>query len=157
MVLASGDGDGYLTEVMIANPIRKALEDADFRGLVKLTGLKVKNKHEAEQMMHLARTRADSVDLAKRQYSHAWLVERGLPSMLPSKDWPIVIASSVGICVDSAVPEVKVALREAMEDAVKRCYADGIQDPGIVKQAMKDAFEKERKGLFMGIGERARK
>jgi hypothetical protein len=138
------------------NPIRKALEESDTRGLVKLTGLRVKNKHEAEQMMHLARTKAESVELAKRQYSHAWLVERGLPSMLPSKDWPIVIAASVGICVDSAVPEVKIALRGAMEDAVKKCYADGTQDPVIVRQAMKDAFEKERKGLFMGIGERAK-
>ena len=40
-------------------------------------------EEHAEIVLHLARTESEAVSTHKRLYSHAWLVERGLPSKLP--------------------------------------------------------------------------
>jgi hypothetical protein len=92
--------------------------------------------------------------LKLRAYSHYWLVERGLRSDLPDKykkqaerEYPW-IADSVAIAVGSRWPEVKLAIRGAMEGAVSECYADNKRDPLIVKPRMMEKREYVRKKLF---------
>ena len=99
--------------------------------------------------LHMARTAAESVPIAKRQYSHRWLVERGLPSQLPPEDRPQVV-DGVGISCNSQYPVVADAIRGAMEYAVLDCYANGDKEPEIVKPRMAEARARERKGLGLG-------
>lgn len=139
-----------------ASTVRSFLESGDAVGLGKLTGLKVKTRHDMLKILHMARTQTQSIDLAKRQYSHRWLKERGLPSMLPEKDHPPEKAVSVGIAVKSAVPVVQVALHDAMRDAVLVAYADGEKDPKRIKALMMEAKERELRGLMLALGERAK-
>lgn len=141
---------------MRANPVRDALEAGDFRALLRLTGEKVKHPHDAEKILHMARSGAKTVDVTKRQYSDAWLRERGLPSSLPIEDRPSIISRSVGIAVLSSVQAVKEALTDVQEQAVLTAYADGIQDPQVVGQLMKEAREREARGLMLGANERAK-
>jgi len=39
---------------------------------------------------------------------------------------------------------------------VLSAYADGVQDPKVVGQLMKEAREREARGLMLGPGERAK-
>jgi hypothetical protein len=105
---------------------------------------------QAEIAMHHARTQAESIPMALRQYSHDWLVERNLPSALPPKDQPR-IAETVGISVNFRSSFLKPAateVRTAMEHAVLDRYAMGDKDPAIVQAAMAEAREKTMRALF---------
>lgn len=107
---------------------------------------------QAEIAMHYARTQAVSIPLKLRQYSHAWLTERNLPSALPPKDQP-VIAETVGISVNFKSEFLKPAadeVRGAMEYAVEDCYANGDRDVGTVQRQMAEAKERTMRALFGG-------
>jgi hypothetical protein len=97
---------------------------------------------------HLARTAASSVRFKARAYSHAWLLERGLPSQLPDKLRPRAerlfprVVDAVGIAVRAMNPDHKPLARmieRAMSDAVADCYANGDRDPNIIKARMREA------------------
>ena len=83
-------------------------------------------------------------------YSHSWLKERGLPSMLPDhmrasaeRMYPIA-TRAVGISVNATSPLLKtvtVPVREAMETAVMEAFADGASD-ATVKRHMMEAKDR---------------
>jgi hypothetical protein len=97
---------------------------------------------------HVARTAAQSVSFRARAYSHAWLIERGLPSRLPDELKPRAermfprVVDAVGIAVRALNEDRKPLARiieRAMSDAVADCYANGDRDPEIVKARMREA------------------
>jgi hypothetical protein len=106
-----------------------------------------KNNEEALITLHHARTQASSIPARLRCYSHAWLLERGLPSGLPDhlkpkadRMYPREV-KAVGVAVGtlSQLPEFierARAIQKAMSDAVAEAYADGVTDPDIVKARM---------------------
>ncbi len=100
--------------------------------------------------MHRGRTEAESIHLSKRLYSHAWLVERGLPSGLPDHLRPPAervhprIIAAVGIAVKSMsgnrerAREIEAAMAEAAGDAM----TSGITDPKRVSELMWEARDR---------------
>jgi hypothetical protein len=117
-------------------------------------------RDEAIASMHIARTASEFLPLALRAYSHAWLMERGLPTMLPDELKPKaqqihpVIAIGVGIAVKgrSDNPDDKAALveiRQSMESAVLEAEADRkLDDADHVKRRMMEARLKTLHRLF---------
>ncbi len=115
-------------------------------------------REQAEVTMHIARTAAQSVGLKARAYSHAWLLERGMPSQLPDELKPSaqrlypVIATGVGISTNFRSPHMKGAetiVRGAMEAAVLEAEADGrLGDPAFVSRRMAEAKERTLLSLF---------
>ena len=106
---------------------------------------------QAEIAMHHARTLAITIPLKLRQYSHAWLVERNLPSALPEEDRPPVITEVVGISVSFRSSWMKPAaaeVRSAMEQAVLDRFALGDKHPIVVRAAMSEARERTMRALF---------
>lgn len=110
-----------------------------------------------EIAMHLARTSAASVAFKLRAWSHRWLTERALPSMLPDELKPDaeqicpVVQDCVGISVNARSPHLQPAMievRGAMENAVNDAYADGRRDPAFVKSRMFEARDKTLRALF---------
>lgn len=114
---------------------------------------------EALLAAHMTRLTTESMPIASRLYSYAWLRERGYPTDLPPslakhKDYiPKMLAASVGISVGRAggvmSPE-NHAVRSVMESAVLETYADGhAGEPERVKARMMEmrAREKRRLGL----------
>lgn len=140
----------------VASAMRGALEDGDVKSIAAALGPDVKSRQDALKIMHLARTKATSVPLAKRQYSHQWLEAHGLPSLLPKKDHPPVIVRAVGIAVGSQVPFVQKSLSRAMEEACKSVQADGEKDDNVVRRVILEARDRELRGLELKLGERAK-
>jgi hypothetical protein len=108
-----------------------------------------KSDEDALRQAHYARTIMDSMLFRTRAWSHAWLMERNLPSGLPDhlrpraqRMYPITVGS-VGIAVRGATElgrAVAPHIRGAMEDAVNEAYADGHKDePVVVKGHMMEA------------------
>lgn len=112
----------------------------------------------AEIVMHRARTEAESVSLRARAYSHAWLLERALPSGLPDALRPRaqrlypVVALAVGISVGFRSPWMRGAeaeVRGAMENAVLDAQAEGrLSDAPFVKARMDEAKARTMRALF---------
>lgn len=144
---------------------RQALEDGD---VAILRGLwpqlmphlpQPKTAADAEISMHMARTSADSVTIKGRCYSHRWLEERNLPSLLPDYLKPEVdrhyprVVEAVGISVNFRSPFLKPAaiqVQGAMSDAVEDAYAEGRTDPEFVRARMAEAKQREVRRLFGG-------
>jgi hypothetical protein len=63
-----------------------------------------------------------------------------------------VIATSVGISVNSKYQVVRSSIQGAMEHVVQDCYANGDDDPLIVKPLMMEARRKEQ----IALGTRSR-
>lgn len=106
--------------------------------------------------MHRARTEAESVSLDGRAYSHAWLVERSLPSGLPDHLKPRAerlyprIVEGVGVSINFRSPILKPIaplVERAVSDAVAEAYADGRTEPGFVRARMKEAKTRAIKHL----------
>lgn len=112
---------------------------------------------QALTVLHIARTEAESVSLAKRQYSHRWLTERSLPSRLPDRLRPNAeqvcpkLARAVGIAFVCRNPATGLALpliEKAMQDAVLEAASDNrLHDSEFVKQRMHEAQHRERRAL----------
>lgn len=108
--------------------------------------------------LHLARTMARSIPDKLRFYSHRWLTERGLPSLLPDELRPDaeqmypVLRRSVGISLNSQSSMIAPAIpiiRGAMEGAVLEAYDDGRGDDiPFVKERMAEAKSGAIKKLF---------
>lgn len=140
-----------------ASAFRQVLSEGDVQGLRELWALThphlppLQNAAQAEIVLHRARTETRTVPFKKRAYSHAWLVERGLPSGLPDYLKPRaerlypVISEAVGISVTArrnSSPDRAIAVQQAMEGAVLECYADGVQDVTVIKARMQEARQK---------------
>ena len=106
-------------------------------------------REDALVTLHMTRTAAESMPDKARMYSHAWLTERGLPSLLPDRlkaERPLVVGA-VGISVNSIHAEVKEAIHGVMRNAVMDAYANGDEAPEVVKRLMYEARARERKAL----------
>lgn len=116
-----------------------------------------KTEAEAETILHHARSQMMALPFRARAYSHAWLIERGLPSGLPDylrgkaeRMYPRIV-EGVGIAVKTQSEWMRPALepmRRAMETAVLEAYADGRKDPDYVKARIQEARRREQKRLF---------
>ena len=138
--------------------MRRCLLDIDVAGVKALWAhlaphLPQPDDAQALAALHVARTAAESMPLAKRAYSHRWLTERNLPSQLPDRLKPSAerlypeTVGAVGISANSKHLAVKQGVQEAMQNAVEDCYANGDTDPLIVKPRMMEARAKELRGL----------
>lgn len=110
---------------------------------------------EALFAIHHARTQMDTLALRLRAYSHAWLIDHGLPSALPDDMRPAaqrmfpVTVHAVGIAVKSKFPEVQRAVLEAMQGAVYEAEADGrLTDSPFVKGRMMEERANTVRKLF---------
>jgi len=136
------------------------LEAVDVEGMRRLWGKVAPQfpQHDDAGMVaaiHLARTKSELVRFKLRAYSHAWLIDHGYPSLLPDELKPRaqriypVIASGVGISVNSRYPEVKSAVTLAMTGAVLEAEADGrLTDAPFVRGRMQEARRYAVKKLF---------
>lgn len=107
------------------------------------------NDEQAFIVAHLARTAAPNIKFQCRAYSHAWLLDRRLPSQLPDalrpraeRMYPRPVPA-VGIAVANTTP-VALKIREAMEDAVRDA---GVSNPLLTKRAIMSARERTRRQL----------
>lgn len=131
------------------NAALRCLEEGDAAGLGRLWRRlypQLPQPRDGAQeafVLHRARTSAESVSLAKRLYSHAWLEERGLPSDLPDALRPVRrdsrIVAAVGIAVMPRTParaDLARAIEAAMAAAAAEAMADGIEDPRRISALM---------------------
>lgn len=131
---------------------REALASGDFRRMRAVWQLLFPHlgplpAERAEEVLHVARTEAESMQDRARVYSHCWLRERGLPSRLPDRLRPIAdrvyarVVEAVGIAVVARTPEGvdrAAAVERAMAEVAAEMYADGDTDPVLVKARMFD-------------------
>ena len=123
----------------------------DVDGMLRLVDLAGQEKMSREHTtigMHFARTQARSIEFSRRAWSHAWLMERGLPSGLPDELRPRAeriyprVVEAVGVSVrklGNVQTDLTRAVERAMSDAVAECYADGERRPEIIKARMEEA------------------
>lgn len=148
---------------MSALAFRNMLEAGDVRGLRAFwqnaaPGMpQPETQEQAEIVMHMARTTADSVSFKARAYSHRWLTERNQRSQLPESLKPRAeqmfpqIADAVGISVNFhslVLAPAAAEIERTMADAVEDAYADGRREPDFVRQRMGEARAKTERALF---------
>lgn len=148
---------------MTSAAFRQLLEDGDIDGLRSAWAQlfpampQPETRHDAEIVMHSARTVASSIPFNKRAYSHCWLVERMLPSQLPDNLKPKAerlyprVVGGVGISVNMRSEWMKPAaleVRAALEHAVLEAYADGREEPAFIRQRMKEVKHRKVRALF---------
>ena len=146
-----------------ADEMRRCLDQQDLVGIIRLWAHVCPHlpapatQHDARITMHIARTQTDVLAFSLRAYSHAWLTERSLPSMLPDHLKPSAerlyprVVTAVGISVNARDPAMKPAakaIERAMSNAVEEAYADGRSDPAFVHSRMSEARLRERRRLF---------
>lgn len=139
---------------------RRFLADLDVAGVRRLwraanPGMpQPESDEEALVSIHMARTAMESIELRSRAYSHAWLRERGLPSLLSDelrpraeRMYPVAV-TAVGIGALRPQPYTPI-LRGAAEDAVLEAYADRRTDPEFVRARMREARVRARRLLHL--------
>jgi len=131
---------------------RRALTNGDVSELMRLFALlphlpQPESYEQAEISMHIARTMAESIDVARRLYSHKWLCERNLPSQLPDHLRPKqqrlggIVVQGVGISVNTSNPLRRREaddMRHEMELAVLDLYANNDTEPEVVRRRLDD-------------------
>lgn len=126
--------------------MRKILLDRDLPGYAKVARLSLV---DAEIGMHICITAADSLPHEHRLWSHRWLTERRLDSMLPEHLLPLPakIVSAVGISVNLHRDwDLGKDTERQMADKVAEMYGDGDTDPALVSKVITD-LRVERIGL----------
>lgn len=133
------------------NPTRQILIDGDVAAYQQYLAPKL-DYRKAEIAMHVARTMANSLPENLRIWSHHWLQERRLPSMLPNDLLPKalqikpVIAEAVGISVRASseiMKPVAIEVRNAMEGVVLDMHANGDMNRiDTMKERMQDARQR---------------
>ena len=147
-----------------AGAFRAALEAGDFRQLRRISEkaephLPRLTDDQAEIVMHDARTRARSMPLSKRLWSHRWLTERGHESGLPDRLRPSAeqltprIVSAVGISyqnrLEDDLPGITAAIGLKMCEAVQEAEADGkLEDSIFVRARIAEARSKTLRQLL---------
>lgn len=137
--------------------LRRCLEQCDIAGARALWAHVAPNLPQPADdivtlaTIHHARTQAEYIRFRLRAYSHAWLVERALPSALPDELRPRaqrmypVIKDAVGIAVgrpNSRHRERNRAIERAMGEAVLECYAENKKDPAHIYARLREVREK---------------
>jgi hypothetical protein len=137
---------GEMQALMVTLDVKRARE------VWKLVAPHLRQPESDEEMLttlHLARTESPIVNTKLRYYSHCWLVERNLPSLLPDqmrpaaeREYPRKV-QGVGISVNARSDlfrPVTGLVRESMEEAVLEVYADGGADNvDLIKRRMNEA------------------
>jgi hypothetical protein len=126
--------------MMTGAEFRRCLLELDVQGIKAVWGFTAPhlpqpdNDYTALASLHMARTSAQSMPFKARAWSHAWLRERDLPSLLPDELRPRAertypaIKMGVGLAVRALSAHNKPVARfiqSAMEDAVREADADG--------------------------------
>lgn len=84
--------------------------------------------------LHAARTKCPALRMKARAYSHAWLLDRGLPSLLPDELRPRaqrmypVIVSAVGFAMKASSDPMRAILpmvSKEVADAIQEAADDG--------------------------------
>lgn len=139
---------------------RRCLEDCDVSAMRRLHAHVMahlpapKTVREALASIHMARTQSGFIGEDERFYSHRWLLDHDLPSMLPDalkpraeRMYPKVV-EAVGISVNAKsemlkpiMPRVRAAMSAAVEDA----FAENRRDPVFVKAQMMLAYDKTKR------------
>lgn len=144
---------------------RRCLVDCDVQGAMKiwvhvfpnmpLPG----NEEETLMVIHMTRTATERLPFRFRAYSHRWLMERqannpAIRSLLPDdlkpraeRMYPRVV-SAVGICVatfGNKKTDYHHHVSTKLCELVADMYADGIEDPVVIKARMKELHDKLRK------------
>lgn len=110
--------------------------------------------------LHAMRTDADRnfIPQSMALYSHHWLTERGLQSLLPDRLKPSYArlypkkVAAVGIALAGrSGPEACGMIQGAMQCAVMECFGDDDTDTAIVKPHMMRARFRERRALLLPI------
>lgn len=131
---------------------RQALIDGDFRRCAAMWRVvrphlpQPNNDGEAEIQMHAART-CTRLPLKLRAYSHRWLTERNLPSLLPDHLRPKAeqlcpkVVPAVGFAWGSGhtlLQPAKPIIEGAVHKTISELAADGMldRDPGFVRNQM---------------------
>jgi hypothetical protein len=144
--------------------MKQCLEEMDVEGIRSLWHLiapnmpQPKNNLEAMATMHMARTNMQILTQRQRYYSHRWLLDHNMISLLPDAEKPSAermypqVVSSVGISVNTGSELAKPIIphiQSAMENAVLEAYADGMKDdiPHIRKR-MSEARKTVVRRLF---------
>lgn len=130
------------------NQTRQILIDGDIDGYRQYLAPRL-DRAKAEIAMHVSRTMANSIPENLRIYSHNWLKERSIPSMLPNDLLPKAIqvkqtiAEAVGISVRASselMKPVAVEVRKAMENVVLDMHANGdMHRTDIMRARMQEA------------------
>lgn len=143
-----------------AEELRRCLVDCDIEGIRTLWNYISPNIRVPEDdadvliQIHMARTATERIPFRFRAYSHKWLTERTIPSFLPDEMKPRAermyprIVSAVGVCVatiGNKKNDYHHAVSTALCDVVENFYADGVEDPVLIKAAMKEVHDKLRK------------
>lgn len=149
---------------MTHRTFRDLLESGDVRQLMKHWRAAAphlpqpETVEQAEIVMHMARTGAESVSFDKRAYSHAWLTERARPSQLPDNLKPraerlyprvvsaVMIANKV---TNQYFAPAAAEVQTAMEHAVLDAQAEGrLEDSVFVHARMMEARDRTYRQLF---------
>lgn len=149
-----------------ASAFRTALEAGDVRQLQRISAAQEPHlprltDAQAEVVMHDARTRARSMPLAKRLWSHRWLTERGHDSGLPDQLRPSAeqvtprIVAAVGISyqnkLERDLPGITAAVGMKMAEAVQEAQADGRLEDSIFVRARIAQARRKALRQFLGI------
>lgn len=139
---------------------RRCLVDCDVQGVMKIWAHvnpsmpRPETDEDALICIHMTRTATERLPFRFRAYSHSWLTERKLRSLLPDKLLPRAermyprIVSAVGICVatlGNRKTDYHHAVSTALCEAVADMYADGIEDPVLISARMKEIHDRMRK------------
>lgn len=139
---------------------RRCLVDCDVETIRKLwkhvyPSMPLPETHEDTVVcIHMTRTATQRLPFRFRAYSHRWLEERNMRSLLPDDLKPKAermyprIVSAVGICVatlGNRKTDYHHHVSTALCNLVADLYADGIEDPAIIKPRMKELHDRLRK------------
>jgi hypothetical protein len=133
--------------------VKQCLEEMDVEGIRSLWHLiapkmpQPKTDFEAMCSLHMARTSMKVLTPRQRYYSHRWLLDNNVMSLLPDEEKPAAermypqVNSSVGISVNGKSEISRLVaphIQSAMEYAVMDAYADGRKDdiPFLRKRMM---------------------
>lgn len=114
---------------MIAGAFRQVLAELDVKAARRLwLGFLGQSDNDVLAALHLARTQAASIEFSLRAWSHAWLLDHGIPSALPDELRPRAERlyprriGAVGLVVVDRDPQRALHVRGAMEGAVLDAY-----------------------------------
>jgi hypothetical protein len=143
---------------------RRCLVDCDVSTILKLwkhvfpSMPAPETDEDALICIHMTRTATERLPFRFRAYSHRWLEERGVTqkcrSLLPDELKPKAermyprIVSAVGVCVASMgnrKTDYHHAVSTEMCHRIEDLYADGIEDPVIVKANLKEIHDRMRR------------
>jgi hypothetical protein len=121
------------------------------------------NWQEAQIQLHLARTASRSVPLTLRCYSHHWLKERSIPSLLPDRHKASAdqlvpkVTPSVGFAWGTSSAVLKPAapfVQDAVSTRINEMHEDGLvnSNPDLVRNEIILTKNRTLHSLFGHIG-----